>query len=111
MTSPLEQKLKISGPVVVTANRLGDGAVVYRTRNGNWSLRLDQAAVVTTVPAATELLAASIADDISAVGAYVAPVRLGPDGRAQPGNLREIIRHAGPTFELPVTTGISHVSL
>jgi hypothetical protein len=111
MTSPLEQKLKISGPVVVTANRLGDGAVVYRTLNGNWSLRLDQAAVVTTVPAATELLAASIADDISAVGAYVARVRLGPDGCPQPGNLREIIRQAGPTFELPTTTGIPHVSL
>ena len=31
MTSPLQQKLKINGPVVVTANRLGDGAVVYRT--------------------------------------------------------------------------------
>jgi len=27
MTSPLQQKLKITGPVVVTANRLGDGAV------------------------------------------------------------------------------------
>ena len=37
MTSPLQQKLKITGPVVVTANRLGDGAVVYRTLNGNWS--------------------------------------------------------------------------
>ena len=31
MTSPLQQKLKITGPVVITANRLGDGAVVYRT--------------------------------------------------------------------------------
>ena len=29
MTSPLEQKLKITGPVVVTANRLGDGAVEF----------------------------------------------------------------------------------
>ena len=30
MTSPLEQKIKITGPVVVTANRVGDGAVVYQ---------------------------------------------------------------------------------
>ena len=29
MTSPLQQKLKVTGPVVITANRLGDGAVVY----------------------------------------------------------------------------------
>ena len=28
MTSPLQQKIKITGPVVVTANRVGDGAVV-----------------------------------------------------------------------------------
>ena len=97
MTSPLQQKLKITGPVVVTANRLGDGAVVYRTRDGNWSTRLDEAAVVSTAPAATELLAAAVADDISAVGAYVAPVRIGADGQPEPGNLRESIRNAGPT--------------
>ena len=34
MTSPLQQKLKVTGPVVITANRLGDGAVVYRTADG-----------------------------------------------------------------------------
>jgi uncharacterized protein DUF2849 len=103
MTSPLEQKhkLKIAGPVVVTANRLGDGAVVYRTPDGVWSTRLREAAVVTTAPAATDLLAAAVADDISAVGAYVAPVRQGADGHPQPGNLRESIRLAGPTFALP----------
>jgi hypothetical protein len=97
MTSPLQQKLKITGPVVVTANRLGDGAVVYRTRDGNWSTRLDEAAVVGTAPTATELLAAAVADDISAVGAYVAPVRIGAGGQPEPGNLRESIRNAGPT--------------
>jgi hypothetical protein len=53
MTAPQEQKLKITGPVVVTANRLGDGAVVYRTLNGNWSTALVQAAVVDTAPAPT----------------------------------------------------------
>ena len=35
MTSPLEQKkIKIIGPVVITANRVGDGAVVYRRADG-----------------------------------------------------------------------------
>lgn len=111
MTSPLDRKLKITGPVVVTANRLDDGVVVYRTRNGNWSISLDAAAVVTTAPAATELLAAALADDISAVGAYVAPVLIGDDGRPHPGNLRERIRQAGPTIALPVSTGPRHVSL
>ena len=59
MTSPLQQKLKINGPVVVTANRLRDGAVVWRTVDGQWSTQLADAAVVTTAPAATELLAAA----------------------------------------------------
>ncbi|HMA71193.1 MAG TPA: DUF2849 domain-containing protein [Xanthobacteraceae bacterium] len=104
MTSPLEQKLKITGPVVVTANRLRDGAVVYRMPDGRWSPRLEDATVVNTSPAATALLAAAIADDISAVGAYAAPVRIGADGRPEPGNLRERIRHTGPTV-VPAIAG------
>jgi hypothetical protein len=106
MTSPLQQKLKITGPVVVTANRLGDGAVVYRTSNGKWTTQLEHAAVVTTTPVASELLGAAIADDIGAVGAYVAPVERGADGGVRPGNLRERIRRGGPTIDLPVTFGI-----
>jgi hypothetical protein len=106
MTAPQQQKLKVTGPVVVTANRLGDGAVVYRTPGGNWSTVLTQAAVVDTAPAATALLAAAIADDIGAVGAYVAPVRLGADGRPEPGNLRERIRLGGPTIDLPIAIGV-----
>ena len=101
MTSPLEQKLRITGPVVVTANRLGDGAVIYRADGGRWSTRLDQAIVVNTVAAASTLLAGATADGINAVGAYVAPVRQDADGALQPGNLREVIRHAGPTIALP----------
>src|SRR5438132_13487852 len=100
MTAPQQQKLKIAGPVVVTANRLADGAVVYRTADRRWSTRLDAAAVTTSAPVASALLAEAIADDVGAVGPYVAPVTLGPDGRPQPGNLRERIRVAGPTFEL-----------
>jgi hypothetical protein len=102
MTAPQEQKLRVTGPVVVTANRLGDGAVIYRTHHGEWSRDLRHAAVVTTAADAKALLGASVADDISAVGAYVAPVRLGPEGRIEPGNLREQIRRAGPTIDLPV---------
>jgi hypothetical protein len=105
MTSPLQQKVKVTGPVIVTANRLGDGAVVYRTPDGQWATRLDLAAVVNTASAASALLAASAADDIGAVGAYVAPVELDAQGTIRPGNLREAIRHGGPTFDLPVGFG------
>ena len=62
MTSPLQQKLKVTGPVVITANRLGDGAVVYRSSDGTWTTELAAAAVVTTTPAATELLTAALAE-------------------------------------------------
>ncbi len=105
MTSPLQQKIRIRGPVVVTANRLTDGAVVYRTAEGAWSERLDRAAVVSTEPEASGLLKQAIADDLSAVGAYISPVEL-KDGRIEPGNLRERIRLNGLSFELPASFGI-----
>ena len=106
MTSPLEKKLKIAGPVLITANRLDDGAVIYRTADGRWTTDFDCAAVVTTAPDATELLEAAVADDIGAVGAYVAPVKLDKDGGARPGNLRERIRLAGPTIVVPAAAGL-----
>jgi hypothetical protein len=100
MTSPLQQKLKVTGPVVITANRLGDGAVVYRSADGSWTKDLAAAAVVTTTPAAIDLLTAALADKLKAVDAYVAPVELTAQ-RVLPGNLRERIRCNGPTVALP----------
>jgi hypothetical protein len=102
MTSPLEQKIKVTGPAVVTANRVGDGAVIYRTDDGAWTTQFTEAAVVANAAAAGALLAAAIADDLNAVGAYIAPVRLDTAGGISPANLRERIRIAGPTFALPV---------
>ena len=101
MTSPLDQKLKITGPSVITANRLADGAVVYRATDGGWTPHFDEAAVVTTAPAAAELLKAANAEGLVAVGAYVAPVTREQNGVMQPGNLRESIRLNGPTITLP----------
>jgi hypothetical protein len=101
MTSPLQQKLKITGPVVVTANRLADGAVVYRG-DGGWTTKLDSAAVTTSAAVAQDLLAAAKADGLRAVDVYVAPVQVTEDGRVRPGNLRERIRLSGPTIDLPL---------
>ena len=103
MTAPSEQKLKVNGPVVVTANRLRDGAVVYWAAAG-WTTQIEAAAVVTSAQAAKELLTVAAADHIAAVGAYVAPVAI-EAGRIRPGNLREQIRVAGPTFDLPSLLG------
>jgi hypothetical protein len=99
MTSPLQQKIKITGPSVVTANRTWDGVVVYRTANG-WSVNLPDAAVVDSADTARALLAEAVADDVGAVGAYIAPVEITDTGKIRPGNLREQIRLKGVTIPL-----------
>jgi len=103
MTSPLEQKkIKITSPHVITANRTGDGAVIWRTAHKGWSVNLGDAAVVKTTDDAKAMWAEAIADDVGAVGSYIAPVEIDASGAIRPGNLRERIRVQGTTFELPV---------
>jgi hypothetical protein len=102
MTSPLQQKIKITGPSMVTANRTWDGVVIYRTAAKGWSTDLSDAAIVRTADEARALLAESVADDLGAIGAYIAPVEIKDSGKIAPGNLREQIRSEGLTIELPV---------
>ncbi|UYO53212.1 DUF2849 domain-containing protein [Rhodopseudomonas palustris] len=102
MTSPLQQKIKITGPSVITANRTIDGVVIYRTAQSGWSTDLADAAIVREAEPARALLAAASADDVGAVGAYIAPVEIAADGAIRPGNLREKIRRDGVTIALPV---------
>ena len=101
MTSPLQQKIKITGPSVVTANRTSDGVVIWRTAKG-WSTDLADSAVVDNADDARALLADAVADDLGAVGAYIDPVEIKDGGKIKPGNLREVIRSKGLTIELPV---------
>jgi Protein of unknown function (DUF2849) len=101
MTSPLDQKLRIEGLVVITANRLRDGAVIYRTGAGGWTTVLPEAVVVGSEEEAKALLSDAANEGTLAVGAHPAPVEVTEDGRIVPGNLRERIRAAGPTFDLP----------
>jgi hypothetical protein len=102
MTSPLEQKIKITGPSMVTANRTWDGVVIYRTAAKGWSTDLSDAAIVRTADEARALLVESVADDVGAIGPYIAPVEIRDGGRIKPGNLREHIRSQGVTIDLPV---------
>jgi Protein of unknown function (DUF2849) len=102
MTSPLQQKIKITGPSVVTANRTWDGVVIYRTSAKDWSTDLSDAAIVRATDEARTLLAESVADDVGAIGAYIAPVEVDASGVVAPGNLREQIRRSGVTIGLPV---------
>ena len=102
MTSPLQQKIKITGPSVITANRTWDGIVIWRTAAKGWSAELSDAAIVRTADEARALLAESVADDVGAIGPYIAPVEIKDSGKIKPGNLREHIRSAGVTIDLPV---------
>ena len=99
MTSPLEQKkIRITGPSMVTANRTWDGTVIYRTAQQGWSVDLKDAAIVRNSDDARALLAESVADDVGAIGAYIAPVEVNDAGKIAPGNLREHIRSEGLTI-------------
>ncbi len=100
MASPLQQKLRMGGPVVITANRLSDGAVVHRTASGEWTVELSAAQILWSAAEVQHALKAAQTDTLAAVGPYVAPVAAG-GAAARPGNLREIIRASGPTFALP----------
>ncbi|MCS3933503.1 hypothetical protein M2175_008534 [Bradyrhizobium elkanii] len=86
----------------MTANRTWDGVVVYRTAAKGWSADLADAAIVRNSDEAKALLAEAVADDVGAIGPYIAPVQIGEDGKIVPGNLREQIRRDGVTIDLPV---------
>ena len=103
MTSPLQQKIKITGPSVVTANRTWDGVVIYRTAQQGWSTELAEAAIVRTADEARAMLTESAADDVGAIGPYIAPVAVNDNGAVKPGNLREQIRAKGVTIDLPAS--------
>ncbi len=100
MVSPLQQKIRVSGPVVITANRLSDGAVVHRTAAGGWREELESAEILWSAEDARRALKAAQGDMLQAVGPYVAPIDAS-EASAQPGNMREFIRKSGPTFLLP----------
>ena len=107
MTSPLEQKIKITGPVVVTANRVGDGAVVYRRADGGWTTRLRRRG---RDQQCRDRRANSLLPRLPTICARSVPISRRSssraDGGVRPGNLRELIRLGGPTIDLPVTFGI-----
>ncbi|BBK37879.1 hypothetical protein STAQ_29570 [Allostella sp. ATCC 35155] len=86
---------------IVTANRLTDGAVVFRTGAGGWSTRVTDAALLDAGAAAAALeVAQADASRQIVVGPYLANAAAGPDGPV-PVEFRERIRARGPTVGLP----------
>jgi sulfite reductase (NADPH) hemoprotein beta-component len=84
---------------IVTANRLVDGAVVYRGADGRWTTRLSAAAGAADQTAAKALLEAAQADAAAqiVVAPYLVEVE-GEPGNWQPKSWKERIRSQGPTI-------------
>jgi len=87
---------------VITANRLVDGAVVWRDRDGYWREKFDRAAAGHDDDAVARMLADAEAD--AAAGIVIAPyeveVDVLPSAVSQsfvPIRLRERVRAFGPT--------------
>jgi hypothetical protein len=90
---------------IVTANRLTDGAVVYLTPDGSWSLRIEHAAFIMDEADEKRLLAAADEDvrNRRIVGPYAMDVAHTAEGvRAL--SERERIRAAGPSVQQALWT-------
>lgn len=90
-------KVKAIPLQIITANRLGDGRVVFLT-DGGWSQRIGEALVLESKEEAEAALARAethaAANEV--VGPYAVDVRV-ERGRPEPLRLRERIRLTGPT--------------
>lgn len=85
---------------VVTANRLIDGEVVFRTADGTWDRRVDAAGLLRDAAEADTAHAAALADMGAAIVIDVALIDVtAADGRIVPLRLRERIRAFGPTVK------------
>lgn len=83
------------GPVVLTANDLLTGEVVWADVAGGWTRALAQAAIFPGVEAAAAALAEAEARSGQVVGPYLVDVE--PGSPPRPSALREAIRAQGPT--------------
>lgn len=99
----------LEGAKVVTANRLRDGAVVFLTESGDWSLAIDDGAVAQDDARAAALLAIGAA--AAAAQVVVAPYLVevtADDGDIVPLTYRERIRAFGPS--IPYVQGLPKAS-
>ena len=85
---------RIKAPVVITANDLLTGEVVYLDPAHRWLPELSAAKVFNALDEAEGELAAAVSDAV-VVGAYLAEVST--DSDVTPRHYRERFRHKGPS--------------
>jgi hypothetical protein len=84
---------------VASANRLVDGVVVFLDDAGQWTNRLDRAAVARDKRSAEILLERARAEAFNVIDPFLVAVTEDDDGRVEPVSLREKIRASGLTFD------------
>ena len=84
---------------VASANRLVDGVVVWLDDAGEWTVRLDRAAIARDKRAADILLLRAQAEAFTVVDPFLVAVTEDDDGSIEPLSLREKIRASGLTFD------------
>ena len=85
--------------VVASANRLVDGVVVYLDDAGQWTTRLERAALARDERGGDILLERARAEAFGVVDPFLVAVAEDEDGAIQPISLRERIRASGLTFD------------
>lgn len=84
---------------VASANRLSDGVVVFLDDAGEWTRRLDRAALARDKSEGAILLERARAEASTVVDPFLVAVTEDDDGTIEPLSLREKIRAAGLTFD------------
>ena len=84
---------------VASANRLTDGVVVFLDDSGEWTQRLERAAVARDKRAGDILLERAKAEAFTVVDPYLVAVSEDDAGVLEPLSLREKIRVSGLTFD------------
>lgn len=84
---------------VASANRLADGIVVWLDDAGQWTDRLEHAAIARDPRNAEILLERARAESFTVVEPYLVAVVEDEAGALEPLSLREKIRASGLTFE------------
>ena len=84
---------------VASANRLTDGVVVFLDDAGEWTPRLDRAAIARDKRSAEILLERARAEAFTVVDPFLVAVAEYDDGAIEPLSLREKIRASGLTFD------------
>ena len=84
---------------VASANRLIDGMVVWLDEAGQWTDRLEHAAIARDKRSAEILLERARAEASSVIDPFLVAVTEDDDATIEPLSLREKIRASGLTFE------------